>query len=146
MRLSRTYLLFIALTTVMSACGEATYVDVSLKSGYREMVGLTYTVISPVSAYGIRKHSGTTVDYVAIMPPPGIKGSQVGFQIPIAIGHKLKVIGIYETNRIFDPSVSLRVELNEIGIPENLPIQVDLMRGNQGTTKFSLNPEVFQRD
>lgn len=137
--------LCIVLATTLSACGETKYVDVSAQPGYRDIVGTAYIIISPVSAYGIRKHSKAAVEYVSVIPPPGIDGSEVGFRFPITVGSTLTVTGVYKTNRIFDPSISLEIKLTGVVIPANLPIRVDLMRGNQGADKVSLNPAVFQR-
>jgi hypothetical protein len=132
-------------TLMLSACGEIKYVDVSTKPGYRDLSGATYTVVGAVSAYGIRKHSKAEIEYITLIPPPGIGGSQIGFQIPITVGSTLTVMNVYETNRIFDPSVSLGVKLSGTVIPENLPIRIDLMRGNQGADKLSLNTAVYKR-
>ena len=136
----------IAFTMMLSACGETKYADVSTQPGYREMVGVTYTIVGPVSAYGIRKHSKAAMEFVSVIPPPGIDGPEVGFRIPIMLGATLTVVSVYKTNRVFDPDISLGVKLNEVDIPANLPIRVDLMRGNQGADKLSLNPAMFRRN
>ncbi len=135
----------IAFIAMLSACGETKYADVSTKPGYRELVGATYTIVGPVDAYEIRKHSNGPVEFVTVIPPPGIEGSEVGFRIPIATGSTLTVMSVYETNRFFDSSISFGVKLTGITNPANLPIRIDLMRGNQGADKLSLNPAVFQR-
>ena len=133
-------------TMMLPACGETKYADVSTQPGYQELVRATYTIVAPVNAYGIRKHSRAAIEYVTVIPLPGIEGSEVGFRIPIAVGSTLTVMSVYETNRIFDLSVSLGVKLNGTALPANLPILIDLMRGNQGADKLSLNPAVFQRN
>lgn len=136
----------VALTIMISACGETKYTDVSTEPGYRGLVGAIYTVVGPVNAYGIRKHSKAAIEYVTVIPPPGIEGSEVGFRIPIAVGSTLTVMSVYETNRFFDSSISFGVKLTGVAIPANLPVRIDLMRGNQGADKLSLNPAVFQRN
>jgi hypothetical protein len=136
----------IVLATVLSGCGETKYVDVSAQPGYRDIVGATYTVKGPMTAYGIRKHSKAAVEYVSVVPAPGIDGPEVGFRLPIAIGSTVTVNSVYESNRIFDPSISLGVKLNGAAMPKGLPIRIDLMRGIQGTDKLSLNPALFQRN
>lgn len=131
---------------MLSACGETKYADVSTLPAYRGLVGATYTVVGPVNAYGIRKHSKAPVEYVTVIPPPGIEGSEIGFRIPIAAGSILTVISVYQTNRFFDSSKSLGVKLTGTDIPANLPIRIDLMRGNQGTEKHSLNPTIYRKN
>ena len=136
----------IAFTMILSACGETKYADVSTRPGYRELVGVTYTVVSPVDAYGIRRHSKAVTEYVTVIPPPGIKGSEVGFRIPIAVGSTLTVMSVYETTRLFDSSISFGVRLTGGVIPANLPIRIDLMRGNQGAEKHSLSPKIYRKN
>jgi hypothetical protein len=113
---------------IISACGEVNYVDVGSSLEYIDMVGTKYTVISPVNAFGIRKHSNAPVDYITIIPPPGIDGAQIGFKIPI------------------DSSISFGVNIDGSSVPKNLPIRVELMRGNQGLTRLSLNPSIFRKN
>ena len=138
--------LLVAIAVTLLACSETTFNDVSSKSGYRELVGTSYTVIGSLDAYGIRKHSQAAAEYATLIPTPGIAGSEVGFRIPIAVGTKMTVTRVYETNRFFDSSISLEVKIFGGSVPENLPIRVDLMRGNQGSNKLSLNPEIFRKN
>jgi hypothetical protein len=130
---------------IISACGEVNYVDVGSSLEYIDMVGTKYTVISPVNAFGIRKHSNASVDYITIIPPPGIDGAQIGFKIPIAIGEIFTIETVYESNRIFDSSISFGVNIDGSSVPKNLPIRIELMRGNQGLTRLSLNPSIFRK-
>jgi hypothetical protein len=134
----------LAFAAMLLACGETTMYDVSNKPDYREMVGTTYTVIGSLAAYGIRKHSRADVEYVTLIPEPGIAGSEVGFRTPIAIGTTVTVIRVYKTNRLIDSSISLEVRLSGDSINGSLPVRVDLMRGNQGVSNLSLNPTVFR--
>lgn len=139
------YIWLLAFTVLFSACGETKFVDVSAQPIYRGTVGATYTVIGPVSIYGIRKHSKAPIDFVSVIPPPGIEGPEVGFRVPIPIGSTLTVLRIYESNRTFDPPVTFEVKLTGVEIPLHLPIRVDLMRGNEGAEKLSLNAAIFRR-
>lgn len=137
--------LLAVMTMMLSACSETTFNDVSNKAGYRELVGTSYLVIGQLDAYGIRKHSQAAVEYVTLIPAPGIAGSEVGFRAPVTVGTTMTVTRVFETNRSFDPSISLEVKMFGDPILGNLPIRVDLMRGNQGSNKLSLNPAIFQK-
>ena len=138
-------LALIALTVMISACGKTTYKDVGHEPGSRELIGTTYTVVRPLTAYGIREHSKAAIEYFTLIPPPGIAGSEVGSRVPIAIGSTLTVISVYETNRLLDPSVTLGVKLNGAALPENLPVRLDLMRGNEGVDRLGLNSAIFEK-
>lgn len=134
-----------ALFALLTACDDTKFVDVSNQQKYSGLVGAKYIIIDPVDVYGIRKHSKAPVDYLTLIPPPGIEGSEVGFRVPIPIGSTLTVLRIYETNRVFDGSITFEVTLAGVEVPPNLPIRVDLMRGNQGGANLSLNPKIFRR-
>jgi hypothetical protein len=136
----------VAVAAMLVACNETTFIDVSDKLGYRELVGTTYTVVGPLVAYGIRKHTEATAEYVTLIPAPGIAGSEVGFSTPIGIGTQMRVIRVYETNRLIDSSTSLEVRLSGNFVFGNLPVRLDLMRGNQGSSKLTLNPAVFRKN
>lgn len=140
------YLMWAAFTFCLSACTDVKYTDVSTQHGYEVLVGTTYNVVSPITAYGIRKHSKAPVESVSLIPPPGITGSEVGFRVPIPIGTRLTVINVYETNVLLDPSASLGVRLHEVSLPADVPIRVHLMRGNQGDERLSLNPKIFRKN
>lgn len=81
---------------------------------------------------GIRGQPRTIFPY-----SPGIDGPEVASRTTIPSGATLTVISVYESNRLFDPS--LRVRLGGVPLPEDLPVRLDLMRGNQRTARLSLN-------
>jgi hypothetical protein len=135
-----------ALFTLLMACDDTKFVDVSGQQKYSGLVGATFIIVDRVDVYGIRKHSKAPVAYLTLIPPPGIEGPEVEFRAPVPIGSKLSVLRIYETNRLFDGSLTFEVALTGIEVPANVPIRVDLTRGNQGSTNRSLNPKIFRRN
>ncbi|MDQ2988102.1 MAG: hypothetical protein M3R60_03245 [Pseudomonadota bacterium] len=80
---TRTLLLTVMAVGALAGCDER-FADVSNDPRFRQNVGARYEVIGAVDAYGIRHHSKAPVDYVTLIPPPGIAGSEVGFRIRIA--------------------------------------------------------------
>ena len=100
----------IAFTMMLSACGETKYADVSTQPGYRELVGATYAIVGPVNAYGIRKHSNAAIEYVTVIPPPGIEGSEQ------SLGDLL--------NHLVGPGLGLELVSNVNGIPKGSRLAV----------------------
>ena len=91
-------------------CSDESRVDVSQQPEFRDIVGTKYEVIGSVDAYGLRRHSQAAVEYVTLIPPPGIEGPEVGFRIPLQVGSKLTVQKVIKTGRVFDPNMSYSSE------------------------------------
>ena len=53
-------------------CYSEKFIDISNEEGYSKLIGKTYEITGPIIGHGIRKHSNAPVDYVTLMPPPGI--------------------------------------------------------------------------
>ena len=146
MLISRRAMMVLSALSPIAACGlRITYEDVSSKPQYKAIVGNTYKVVGMVEAYGIREHSKAAVDYVVFQPPPGFKGSEVGFRITIKEGSVFKVRKVLLTNRVFDPPLTLDVEYLGDDLPPDLPVLIDLMLGNEGEAELSLNPKIYQK-
>lgn len=135
----------VVLLALFAGCDDTKFIDVSSQKKYSELVGTKYMIIDAVDVYGIRKHSKAPIGYFTLIPPPGIKGAEVGLRAPVPIGSTLTVLRIYETNRIFDGSITFEVMLTGVDLPPNVPIRVDLMRGNKGAADLGLNPKIFRR-
>jgi hypothetical protein len=128
-----------------SACSDEKRRDVSTDAKFEGLVGMEYEVIGPIDAYGIRQHSGAPVEYVTLMPPPGIAGSYVGFRVPLQPGSTVVVQRVYDTNRWPDPDMSYDVVLKGTALPTGAPVRIDLFRGNEGEDRSRLNPRHYRR-
>jgi hypothetical protein len=124
---------------------EEKLTDVSERPENMKEIGLRYEVIGPVDAYGIRRSSQSQVEYVTLIPPPGIAGSEVGFRIPVVGGSKVVVTKVFKTNRWPDPNMTLEVRLEGTKLPVDVPTRIDLFRGNEGSSGLQLNPNIYRR-
>jgi hypothetical protein len=124
---------------------EAKHEDVSEEPRSKAAVGVRYEVVGTVDAYGIRRHSKAPVDYITLIPPPGIGGSEVGFQIPVRPGSTIRVAKVVRTNRLFDPNMTFIVELDGTPLPVAAPMRIDLFRGNEGQGYLQMNPAIYRR-
>ena len=59
-----------------------------------------YVVVGQVDAYGVRRNSKAPVEYITLIPPPGVQGSEVGFQVPVRLRSTLTVRKVIRTNRL----------------------------------------------
>ncbi len=125
-------------------CGKVTYVDVSNEPEYQAMVGKTFKVVGPLLAYGIREHSAAPIEYVTLMPPPGIEGRTI---VSLGSVPRDSTISIKAAQRatfiIYDP-LRYRVSATIADMPATVPIYVDRFRGNEGSDgKTSLNAQIY---
>ncbi len=125
-------------------CSDEIRINVSEQEEFRHFVGMRFEVIGPVDAYGIRPHSKAEVEYVTLIPLPGIDGPEVGFRTRLQIGSKVTVQKVIKTNRMFDPSMSYEVLLEGTELPRAIPIRLDLFRGNEGEGAMQLNPKLYR--
>lgn len=125
-------------------CSDETRTNVSGQEEFERFVGMRFEVIGPVDAYGIRPHSKAEVEYVTLIPLPGIDGPEVGFRTRLQVGSKVTVQRVMKTNRMFDPSMSYEVLLEGTQLPKALPVRLDLFRGNEGEGAMQLNPKLYR--
>ncbi|MEO7496844.1 MAG: hypothetical protein ABIT83_07330 [Massilia sp.] len=137
----------IALFTAISlldACTEEKCNDVSSEPKFKSVIGAEYEIIGPLLAYGIRQHSKAPVEFVSLIPPPGIEGSEVGFEIPVAIGTRITVLRVIRTNRVFDPPLTLVVDMKGTNLPIDTKVKIQLFRGNEGKGEIGLNTNIYR--
>jgi hypothetical protein len=82
---------------------------------------------------------------VTIIPPPGVEGGEVAFQLPLPVGSNFTVTKVYRSSELFNPPRSLGVTLDGAVVPADLPVRIDLMRGNEGAGRVALNPAIYLR-
>ncbi len=134
----------VAFVSLLAACSDEKLEDVSMSPEFNAFIGNTYEVIGPVDAYGIRKHSKAPVDYIVLIPPPGVEGSEVGFRIPVDKGSRITVLKVLKSNRMFDSDKTFVVKLQGTQLPANSSIRIDLFRGNEGQNGLPLNPNIYR--
>ena len=126
------------------AC-EVKFEDVSRDREFKNLVGTRYEIIGTVDAYGIRAHSKAPVEYITFIPPPGVEGSQIDFRLPIAPGSKITVLRVLRSNRLIDNNISFAIELQGTKMPVEVPMRIELFRGNEGEGRTQLNPTIYRR-
>ncbi len=140
----RVVLVLAIMSLFMLGCSDEQRLDVSEQAEFKRLVGMEYEVIGPVDAYGIRAHSQAPVDYVTLIPPPGIAGSYVGFRVQLRAGSTVVVQRVLKTNRWLDPNMSYDVALRGTQLPTTAPVRIDLFRGNEGKADAVLNPKFYR--
>ncbi|WP_379681164.1 hypothetical protein [Massilia consociata] len=52
---------------------------------------------------------------------------------------------VVRTNRIFEGDMNLEVDLEGALLPADVPVTIQLMRGNEGKGYLELNPQIFRK-
>lgn len=137
-------LLLLTMLALAGCDGDARHDDVSAESRSREAIGARYEVVGALDAYGIRRNSAAPVDYVTLIPRPGIAGSEVGFEVPVRPGSTVTVRKVHRTTRLFDRMTYI-VELEGTSLPAAVPVRIDISRGNEGDKYLELNPKIYRK-
>ena len=140
----RTLLLLMVIAVGALVGCDVQFTDVSKDPEFRQLVGARYEVIGALDAYGIRQHAKAPVEYITLIPPPGIAGSEVGFSIAIEPGSTITVLKVLKTNRWPDPDLTLEVRLTGTRMPVETEIRIDLFRGNEAKDNTGLNPRIYR--
>lgn len=129
----------------LSGCSEVELTDVSKTPAAKALICEQYEIVGDVDAYGIRKHSKAEVDYVTLIPPPGIAGYEVGFRIPLHRGSIVTITNVLRTNYWFDSQTAFFVALEGTSLPVKSTIRIELFRGNEGPYPLTLNPDIYRK-
>jgi hypothetical protein len=135
----------LAAAGTLAFCMQETLTDVSSLPKFQPLVGAEFELVGNLSTYGIRAHSHDQVVYVTLIPPPGIRGNEVAFTHAVPIGARVKVVSISRSNRVIDNDVTLLVQLSGLRVRYEVPVRVDLFRGNEGEHELTLNPNIYRR-
>jgi hypothetical protein len=120
--------------------------DVSGEPGFRDLIGQQYELAGAVDAYGISlDYSSEHVMYIALIPPPGIAGPEVEFSVPLEPGSRVTILKVLRSNRFPDPDMTFEVRLEGTRMPVDVPVRVDLFRGNEGAGPVGLNPKIYRK-
>jgi hypothetical protein len=129
---------------LMVGCdAKVEYRDVSER--HPEILKRRYEVSGVLLAYGIRKHSQAPIDYITLMPPPGIEGKQIVDLGRLPLGTVFQVKSVFLSNSFPDSNESLIVEFESYKFNVTVPVRIELFRGNEGRGTFELNAKIYKR-
>ena len=142
-------LIAVAFTCAASATSCAGgYRDVSEKSKYKQFIGQKYEIIADLDAYGVRENSGQPEKNVILIPGhTAIGGPEIGFVNRLAEKSKVTITGVSMGKAWLGCDVVFVVKLEEDGkqIYQDLPVMIEMLRGNEHNNCTTLNPEIYRR-
>jgi hypothetical protein len=130
-----------------SACVKLPEEELPSTSPYANIVGAEYRIVGDVSAYGIyeRVDGRKVLSYVTLIPGVGIGGSLVEAKGPIVKGQQIKILSAWRLLLLgFTREVYYLVTFQDMNLPYDVPVRIDLSRGNEGVDA-GLNPGIYER-
>lgn len=126
--------LFGSVAMLAHGCGGQSEQDLSSVAPYAEMIGAEYEVLADnLELYGVYGFDNpSVVAWLTLVPPPGFDGSEVAFRCPIPAGQRFRITAVRKRPVLLDSDIYYLVDLLGATVPERLPIELPLLRGNQG--------------
>jgi hypothetical protein len=101
---------------------------------YAEMIGREYeVVVDGVALYGIYDFGRPLkLGWMTVVPDPGVSGSSVAFRCQIPRGQRFRIVAVWRSHALVWNDFYHVIEFVGAKVPENVPIQLELFRGNEG--------------
>jgi hypothetical protein len=95
--------MIIFILLLLAGCYPVKYLDVSKEEVFQDFVGMEMETKEELLALGVTFDANykQNVDYVYIMPKPGISGPEVVFKYTVPAGTKFRISGVLEQNNFF---------------------------------------------
>ena len=136
----------LAVITGLESCSGGNPEELTYAEPYKDLVGSKYRVVADdLYAYGTyRSRTDKSLSDITLIPGVGIAGSEIAFRKPIPKGQILRIQSAWRKPILFGSIVYYIVEVEHSDFPGNVPVEIELARGNQGIGA-DLNPRVFRK-
>jgi hypothetical protein len=135
------------LAVVLVSCATGPDRELTHTKPYADLVQTEYTVIADdLYAYGIYDHlnSRDRVGSIALIPGVGIAGLEVAFRKHVPKGQVIRIVSAWRQFLLFDNGVYYLVTIEGSDLPRDIPIRLELFRGNEGVGAEP-NPAVYAK-
>jgi hypothetical protein len=128
------------------SCRQGPHEEISSTRPYADLIGAEYQVIAEdLYAYGIQEsRPNKTIGWITLIPGVGIAGRDIAFRRHVPKGQIVRVVSAWREPILFQTGLYYRVTLPESDFPPDIPIHLELARGNEGAG-VDLNPKIYQR-
>jgi hypothetical protein len=130
----------------VTGCARGEQENITSMRPYADVVGVEYEVIvDDLYGYGIYASRDTkAIGWITLIPGVGIGGSEVAFRRHVPKGQVIRILSAWRQPLLFDNDVYYRVAIESPDFPSDVPIKLELFRGNEGEGA-ELNPRVYRR-
>jgi hypothetical protein len=135
----------VGVTLMAAACLHRAHDELTTTKPYADLIGAEYEIAtSDVRAYGIYSLDNRTLGWVQLMGGQGASGPEVAFRKNVKRGTTIKILSAWRSYSLTDSDDYYVVAIDGIDLPSNVPVRVELNRGNEGEG-VDLNPNVYSK-
>ena len=130
----------------VAACVGGPGQEITTVKPYADVIGARYSVVGKdVYAYGVYESlNDRTVSYVTLIPRGGVGGPEFAFRRIVQQGQVIRIVSAWRQFPGMEGSVYYIVEVEDSDLPPDIPVRVQLSRGNEGVGA-ELNPDFYKR-
>jgi hypothetical protein len=134
----------ISIALTFGACPVGPDQELTSTKPYADLIGVKYSVLTDdLTAYGVYESSSKkTIKFVDLVPLP-IGGSEIAFKRRVPKGQIIRIISAWRRSTIFATRVWYRVAAENLDLPHDVPVVLELSRGNEGVGA-DLNPAIYR--
>lgn len=132
--------IFLIVVLAVAACQAGAGEEITSTKPYANLIGQKYSVAADLRAYGIYESlNNRKVTYISLIPPPGIGGPEVAFELNVPHGQVISILSAWQTVA----GVYYLVELPNSDLPRGIPVRLNLDGDNRGEGA-DLNPAIYK--
>lgn len=138
--------LCLCIAALVGGCTSDTPRELTTSVPYAALVGTEYRVVSnDLWAYGVYGDwPEKKVTYITLIPGVGVAGYEIAFRKRVQAGSTIRIDSVWQRPLLLDSNVYYEVTVSDADLPGDIPIQIQLLRGNEGEGP-NLNPSVYVR-
>jgi len=125
----------------LAACGK----EITSTKPYADLIGAKYVVVADgLYAYGVyESRSDKRITSIELIPM-GVGGSEFAFRRNVPTGTVVRLRSAWRRFPLMETSVYYLVAVENWDLPQGIPIELQLDRGNEGVGA-DLNPALYRR-
>jgi hypothetical protein len=129
----------------LGACRVDPGKEITSTKPYADHIGAKYSVVADnLYAYAVYQSlNDRRVSYVELVPR-NIGGSEYAFRRQVPKGQVIRILSAWRRFPLLDSSVYYLVEVENSDLPQGIPVELQLDRGNEGADG-DLNPAVYRK-
>jgi len=129
----------------LAACQVDRGKEITSTRPYADRIGAKYSVvIDDLYAYGVYESlNDRRVSYIELVPL-NIAGPEFAFRRKVPRGQVIRILSAWRRFPLLDRSVYYLVAVENPDLPQGIPVELQLDRGNEGIGG-ELNPAVYKR-
>ena len=135
----------LVLAILVSGCSSGIPENLTSEHPYSGFIGARYRVVATnLYAYGVYESlNDKKLSYITLVPLD-LSGPEFAFRRTVAPGQTITILSAWRRAVLLDSGVYYLVEVENADLPQDIPVRLEMFRGNEGRDG-DLNPEIYKR-